>query len=124
MARRRRQKGTGAVRRLPSGRWQARIDDGAGQLVSLGSFTTKNDATQALRLAAGDQARGEWVDPNLGRLLLREYTAEWLQHRSTISSRTGELYDSLLRNHILPMLGDTALAPRTDKKHRSVSEVG
>jgi integrase len=107
---RRRPKGTGAVRKLPSGRWQARIDNGAGLLVSLGSYATKTDAAHALSVALGDQARGRWTDPTAGRLTLGEYSAEWLQHRSTISTRTAELYDSLLRNHILPTFADFALA--------------
>jgi hypothetical protein len=51
---RRRPKGTGGVRKLPSGRWQARIDNGAGQLVSLGSYATKTDAAHALSVALGD----------------------------------------------------------------------
>ena len=61
---RRRPKGTGAVRKLPSGRWQARIDNGAGLLVSLGSYATKTDAAHALSVALGDQARGRWTDPD------------------------------------------------------------
>ena len=107
---RRRPKGTGAVRKLPSGRWQARIDNGAGVLVSLGSYATKTDAAHALSVALGDQARGRWTDPTAGRLTLGEYAGEWLQHRSTIAARTAELYDSLLRNHILPTFADLALA--------------
>ena len=49
---RRRPKGTGAVRRLPSGRWQARIDNGAGVLVSLGSYATKTDAAYVKRVSS------------------------------------------------------------------------
>lgn len=48
-----------------------------------------------------------------GQLAPHEYAGDWLQHRSTIRRRTYELYDSLLRNHILPHLGDTALAAMT-----------
>jgi integrase len=61
-------------------------------------------------VALGDQARGRWVDPRAGQLTLGEYAAEWLHHRSTIGERTAELYDSLLRNHILPTFADAALA--------------
>jgi len=109
MARRRRQKGSGAVRQLPSGRWQARIDDGAGSRISLGSFPTKGDATHALLLATSDQARGSWVDPTEGRVPFGDYAGGWLGHRSTIGPRSRELYDSLLRNHILPTFGTIAL---------------
>jgi integrase len=116
--RRRRQKGTGAVRRLPSGRWQARVDDGSGALISIGSFPTKGDATQALLLARSDQARGQWVDPSVGRLMFGDYASDWLQHRSTIGRRTRELYDSLLRNHLDPTFADLALADITTRSVR------
>jgi integrase len=107
------------VRGLPSGRWQARIADGDGQLVSIGSYPTKFDATNALRLAAGEQARGEWVDPHAGQITVRAYADEWLANRSTIRPRTRELYESLLRNHILPTLGDTTLATLTPRLIRT-----
>jgi integrase len=110
MGRRRRQKGTGGVRQLRSGRWQARLDDGTGSRISLGSFATKGDATHALLLAKGDQARGSWVDPNGGRVSFGEYAADWLQSRSTLGPRTAELYGSLLRNHLLPTFGSLLLA--------------
>ena len=55
---RRRPKGTGAMRKLPSVRWHARIETGAGRHVSLGSYATKTDAAHALSVALGDQARG------------------------------------------------------------------
>ena len=115
---RRRSKGTGSVRKLPSGRWQARIDNGAGLLVSLGSYPTKTDAAHALSVALGDQARGRWTDPTAGRLTLGEYSNEWLQHRSTIGRRTAELYDSLLRNHILPTFSEMALADLSTRQIR------
>jgi integrase len=114
---RRRQKGTGAVRKLPSGRWQARVANGDGQLVSLGSFSTKTDAAHALRISLGDQARGDWVDPRAGQLTLRDYACDWLEHRP-IRPRTRELYESLLRNHILPTFGDLALVDITSRHVR------
>jgi len=118
MTRRRRQKGTGAVRKLPSGRWQARADSGDGELISLGSFTTKMDADGALRLAAGDQVRGDWIDPRAGQITLHDYASDWLESRSTIRQRTRELYASLLRNHILPDLGGLAIAAITPRRVR------
>ena len=116
---RRRENGTGAVRTLPSGRWQARIADGDGQLVSLGSSPTKSDAANASRLAASDQMRGERVDPRAGEITMRVYADDWLAHRSTIRPRTRELYESLLRNHIPPTLGKTTLASVSPRLIRS-----
>jgi hypothetical protein len=101
------------------GRWQARIADEHAQLVSIGTFATTFDAPNALRLAVGDQARGDWIDPQAGRITLHGYAGEWLAHRSTIRPRTRELYESLLRHHILPTLGTTTLATLTPRSIRA-----
>ena len=101
---RRRPKGTGAVRKLPSGRWQARIDNGAGVLVSLGSYATKTDATHALSVAARRPSPRRWTDPTAGRLTLASTPTSGCSTARRIAARTAELYDSLLRNHILPDL--------------------
>ncbi len=83
--------------------------------MALGAFPTRHDAEHALRLAVGDQARGEWISPHAGQLTLEAYATEWLAHRSTIRPRTRELYESLLRNHVLPVLGAVPLAALTPR---------
>ena len=65
--RQRRSKESGSVRKLPSGKWQARVHHADGTRTPLGTFATKRDADQALTLAASDQMRGQWVDPRKGR---------------------------------------------------------
>ncbi len=67
MARSPRDRGSGAVRKLPSGRWQARMLVN-GKHVSLGSYAQKADANAALRDALGQQDAGTWVDPRGGRV--------------------------------------------------------
>lgn len=57
MARAPRDRGAGAVRKLPSGRWQARMLVN-GRHVSLGSYAQKADANAALRDALGAQDTG------------------------------------------------------------------
>lgn len=51
----------GSVRRLPSGRWQARYRDGAGDVHS-DTFATKGDAARHLARVQADVDRGEWRD--------------------------------------------------------------
>ena len=59
----------GSVRRLPSGRWQARYWDAAGnRLTAPTTFATKTDAQRWLSAAETDMARGDWHDPRLGDL--------------------------------------------------------
>lgn len=97
---------SGAIRKLPSGRYQARARETVtGQLVPLGTFRTKADADFALKAVETAMAKGGWVDPSRGRVSLAEYSAAWLSERSGIAPRTHEIYSSLLRVHILPELG-------------------
>jgi hypothetical protein len=65
--RRRRTKESGSVRKLPSGKWQARVHHADGTRIPLVTFATKRDAAQALTRAASDQLRGRWIDPRGGR---------------------------------------------------------
>jgi hypothetical protein len=64
----------GNVRKLPSGRWQARfqLDDGR-RLKSPRTFATKSDATLWLDNARTDLAAGLRSDPERGRLTLEVY---------------------------------------------------
>jgi len=96
----------GTVRRLASGRWQARAwSEATGRQVSIGSYATKTEARLALASTTTDQARGAWLDPTAGRITLAGYAPRWLDHRPDLRPRTRELYASLLRLHILPTLG-------------------
>jgi hypothetical protein len=63
---------------------------------------TKGEADLWLASAATDTARGEWVDPNAGKIALRGYAEEWLP-------KSLELYTYLLDRLILPGLGDLSL---------------
>lgn len=97
----------GSIRRLPSGRWQVRLHDrGTGAYTALGVFDTKAGADAALAAAKTDMGRGGFVSPDRGRLPLRQYADGWVQDHSGLSRRTRDLYGSLLRLHILPILGD------------------
>lgn len=97
----------GTVRRLPSGRWQARFRSADNRLVSAPRmFRTKGEATRWLAGAESDQARGIWLDPAAGRVLLRDYATAWLGGKSTIAPRTREIYELQLRIHILPATDD------------------
>jgi len=53
--------------------------------------------------------RGEWIDPDHGKVLLADYALRWIQERPKLRPRTVELYSLLLRLHITPYLGGTEL---------------
>jgi hypothetical protein len=69
----------GSVRRLPSGRWQARYPDGSGfQVPADRTFSTKSDAIRFLASVQTDMARGRFLDPRDGKITLTQWAEEWL----------------------------------------------
>jgi integrase len=96
----------GSIRKLPSGRWQARYRNRGGRLVAAPeTFATKGDATAWLARVQTDQSRGQFVDPRAGRITLATFAERFLSER-VLSPRTQETYEGLLKNHLLPTLGD------------------
>jgi integrase len=121
----RRRRTAGGVDRLPSGRYRVRIvDPASGERVSLGSFATRGAADAAFSSALTDQNNGTWVSPTVGDITLQEYATAWMATRLTIRGeplrpRTRELYEGLLRLHILPALGDRTLNQLTTASIRA-----
>jgi integrase len=102
----------GSVRRLPSGRWQARFRDPGGHPHTK-TFGTRADAARYLAAARVDIDRGDWFDPTAGQQTLMAYATTWISTRRVrgrpITPRTRERYESVLRTHIGPTLGAVAL---------------
>ena len=109
----------GSVRKLRSGRWQARYRAGAERIAATTTFRTKRDAEAYLSTVRADMERGLWISPAAGRVTLREYATTWLEQRPNIRPRTREGYESQLRRHIFPVLGDTELAKITPREVRA-----
>jgi integrase len=94
----------GAIRQLPSGRWQVRYRTDSGRRVpGPETFETRRKASQWLAKAEAEQGRG-WIDPGAGRVLLADYTQEWLQGQARLAPRTKEIYEAQLRLYILPRI--------------------
>lgn len=101
-----RRSGFGSVRRLPSGRWQARYVSPAGTTVNAPlTFDTKLDAQAWLATVRADLVRGAWLPPD-NAITLRQYAGTWLEHRA-LKPRTRAHYRQLLEVQILPALGGT-----------------
>ena len=100
----------GRVRKLPSGRYQARYTGPDGQLrPAPHTFRTKREADDWLADLQSQLRRGDWNDPDSGKLPFGEYASVWITERG-LSTRTAELYRSLLRIHLAPTLGAVAIA--------------
>ena len=49
--------------------------------------------------------RGNWIDPRHATVTFEVYSKRWLRQRTDLRPRTLELYESLLRRHLLPDFG-------------------
>lgn len=100
----------GTVRKLRSGRFQARYRgaDGLRRAASM-TFSTKTDATRWLALCEAELAKGSWVDDSAAEETLATYSARWIRERPNLAPRTRLGYESLLRLHIEPILGKKQL---------------
>lgn len=79
------------VRKLPSGRWQARttID---GQQVTIGTYPTATAASEAIEEARAEARDGTFVAPADGRITLHDWAHLWLDGRMSIAPRTRTSY--------------------------------
>ncbi len=99
----------GSVRKLGSGRWQAGYWHDGARHVAPRTFSSKGEASTWLSTVEADLSRGGWVDPRAGIVTLAEYAQWWLPARTDLRPRTVELYDLLLRLHVVPALGHLEL---------------
>lgn len=94
----------GAVRKLPSGRWQARYWSPEGiRITADGTFATKTDAARFLEQIEVDQLRGVWHDPAVARSTsVRGWTWRWFdQHSASLRTSTVDSYKGLLETCVL-----------------------
>lgn len=102
----------GRVRKLPSGKWQARYPTGDGELrTAPRTFSTKGDASSYLATIEADLLRGQYVDPRAGKVLFSTWAEQWLQ-------RAGKRRNTVVRDrqaiaHFLPQLGPRPLGAIT-----------
>ncbi|MGW2226618.1 tyrosine-type recombinase/integrase [Streptomyces formicae] len=106
----------GAIRRLPSGRHQARYPgpDGVMRPAPF-TFETTADADDWLAEKQTEIRRGQWRDPDAAAVSFRVYAEKWVEERD-LAPLTEDLYRYLLDKHLLPTFGEIDLdeitAPR------------
>ena len=101
----------GSIRQRESGRWQIRYRTRDGKRVSHPvTFARRSEAARVLaELERQAQSGGSLVDTARGRVPMREYAEQWVEQHPGLRPRTVEVYRSLLRRHLLPVLGDVRL---------------
>jgi integrase len=93
----------GTIRKLPSGRWQARYRGPDGLLRSAPStFTRKGEAARWLALTEAELLGGGWIDPDAGRVPFPDYAVTWISERPGLRPKTVQLYRYLLRCYLAP----------------------
>ena len=114
-------RGTGTVpsiRKRPSGNYEARYRDPKGR--SRGkTFATRAEARRFLAEIEHALVDRAYRDPALGRVRFAEYAQWWLANRPELRPRTQELYEGLLRIHIVPTFGEVRFDQLTSPLVRS-----
>src|SRR3974390_2789583 len=100
----------GRVRRLRSGRYQTRYPgpDGVDRPAPQ-TFATKREAEVWLTLKEGEIKRGDWLDPSAGAVTFARSAADWMG-QGQFSPKTAQLYELLLRLHLVPTFGGMNIA--------------
>ncbi len=99
------------MRRLPSGRCQARVrlDDGSLQPAP-STFATRREASLWLAEAMTDRHRGSWVDPRQARTTtVAEWAELWWPSMADFKPKTLAGYCSAPDSMVLPTFGRTML---------------
>lgn len=101
-----------------NGRWQATYR-GPDKRERTRTFDRKVDAERWLDLNGADVARGQWVDPQLGRVTFKAWAEQWAA--TTVSNRpsTRARDASYLKTHIAPAFDDRQLGAITHLEVRA-----
>lgn len=96
------------VRKLPSGRFQGRYKGADGKFHGK-TFDTADEASRWVTAQRGDVHAGEWVNPQLGETLFREWWTTHTTARLNVRASTKAKEAALSRTHLLPAFGDLPL---------------
>ncbi len=90
-------------------RWDVRYRD-PDQRHRTRTFHRKVDAQKFANLVEADLARGEWLDPGLGKETFGEWARRWQSTIAGLAPKTRESYESILRRHLLPRFENTPVS--------------
>jgi integrase len=96
------------IKQLPNGRWQASYRKLDGREAAK-TFDRRVDAARWRREALAAKDRGEYVDPKLGRVTVREFGEQYRTAQLHHRENTSRLVETTLRLHVYPYIGDKPL---------------
>ncbi|TDQ51510.1 tyrosine-type recombinase/integrase [Actinorugispora endophytica] len=102
----------GRVRKLPSGRYQARYPGPDGKdRPAPHTFARKTDADRWLSLKEAEIVKGEWIAPDAAKVTVGDWGARWIDSvASGLKPKTVALYRGLMRSLVLPRFGTMMVA--------------
>ncbi|MGF9909470.1 tyrosine-type recombinase/integrase [Brevibacillus porteri] len=87
------------------------IKNGSRERITKRGFRTKKEAEKAMVEAQAALQKGEYIEPS--KKMFQDYLNEWIKSKRNLGEQTLELYESYLRTHIIPSLGQIPLAKLT-----------
>ena len=104
----------GHLRRLPSGRWQAKYPGPDGKFhTAPNTFRGKGMAEQWLVDKESEIGRGEWRAPQRGKETVAIWADRWMATKVNLKPKTKDDYEMTLRVYIVPRFGDTPISKIT-----------
>jgi integrase len=111
----------GRVRRLPSGRYQARYPGPDGiDRPAPDTFATKTDADVWLTMKEAEIRSGTWLDPDAGNVPFTDFVISWVAERPGLRPKTVQLYEGLVRLHVVPVFASLGVLTLADVKAGTV----
>ena len=107
----------GHLRRLPSGRWQAKYPGPDGKYhTAPNTFRGKGVAEQWLVEKEAEIGREEWRAPQRGKETVATWADRWIASKINLKPKTKADYVMTLRVYVIPRFGDIPVAKitRTD----------
>lgn len=104
------------VTKRPSGLWQTQVRVGteSGRPVYRTIYgKTKAEAETKLKEIIAQLQSGTYAEPS--KITLGQWLTEWISGRPNIRQSTRAFYESLIRTHIIPALGDKKLSKLTTR---------
>ena len=108
MAKRKRGNSEGSIYKMSDGRWRAAVSVGKGKRKTF-TGSTRHEVADAMTVALRDQQRGINVNP--AKQTTARFLTGWLETvKSDVAPATFVSYESIVRLHLIPGLGEIQLA--------------
>ncbi len=107
--------GEGTISQRKDGRWQAQISLGGGKRRTYYG-KTKAEVREKLRVAVNEQKQGKLALSS--NQTVKQFLEDWLEnfHKSGIGYNSYDIYQSIIKNHVIPAFGYTKLEKLTSRQ--------